>query len=122
MIRRISANSCCTTPSAMFFWATRFGLLFGIGLFVGWMWPSLLAFTDTYVLVALGLACFANFSRNRTLHCGITGPVFLLGASTMGLIEAGLWDIDPDAIWGVALVAVGLAFVFEWRSVGHRRA
>lgn len=75
---------------------------------------------DTTILVALAAACFVNFGRNRTLHCGLTGPLFLIGAVVALLIEAGIWNVDPDVLWGIVLAGVALAFLIEWRIVGQQ--
>ena len=75
------ARSCCTTPAAAFFWAVMFVLIFAAGLIVRSTWPGLQPFGDTLILVALGAACVINFGRNRTLHCGITGPLFVAAPS-----------------------------------------
>ena len=91
------------------------------GLVLRSVWPSLDRYGDTLLLAALGTACFINFGRNRTLHCGLTGPIFILGAIAVGLIEAGAWAFDLSAVWGVVLIAVGIAFVIEWRSGGQNR-
>jgi hypothetical protein len=120
MIRRVFAQGCGTTPSAMCFWATAFLLLYGAGLGIGSLRPDLRQYTDTYLLAALGLACFANFGRNRTLHCGLTGPIFLFGAIAMALIDAQLWNVDAAALWGIVLIGVGISLVIEWRRVGTR--
>ena len=116
MIRRAFAQSCCSTPAAMCFWATTFMLLYGIGLLAGATWPWLQAFSNTYLLVALGSACLINFGRNRTLHCGITGPLLVGCAIAMSLIEAQTWRVDPNFLWGFALVSVGAALLFESRT------
>jgi hypothetical protein len=79
-------------------------------------------YADTLLLGALGLACFINFGRNRTLHCGLTGPLFLIAAVVAYVMEAGLWDVNEDALWGLVLVGVALAFLIEWRVVGRRSA
>jgi hypothetical protein len=78
-------------------------------------------YADTLLLAALGLACFINFGRNRTLHCGLTGPVFLIAAAVAFLMEAEVWDVNEDALWGLVLVGVALAFFIEWRVDGRRR-
>jgi hypothetical protein len=52
--------------------------------------PDLKAYGDTMLLVAFGAACFLDFRQNRTLHCSITGPLFLLGALAAAMIEAGI--------------------------------
>jgi hypothetical protein len=115
------ARSCCTTPAAICFWAAMFVLLYGAGLLLRSVWPAVHAFGDTAILVALAGACVINFGRNRTLHCGITGPLFVLGAVAAALIEGGVWQFDMATVWGVVLFGVGLALVIEWRIVGQRR-
>lgn len=115
----VLARSCCTTPAAMCLWAAMFVLIYGIGLLLRTAWPAVQPFGDTAILVALGAACVINFNRNRTLHCGVTGPLFVLGAVAAGLIEAGAWQFDMAWVWGVVLVGVGIAFVIEWRTVGR---
>ena len=69
--------------------------------------------------MALGLACFINYGRHRTVHCGITGPIFLIGAFAAALIESGRWAADLSVLWGVVLLGVGIACVLEWRTVGQ---
>lgn len=68
---------CTTTPAAMFFWAAIFLLFYGATIAVRSMWPAADPYRDTLLLAALATACVINFGRNRTLHCGITGPLFL---------------------------------------------
>ena len=110
-------RSCCTTPAAMCLWAAMFVLIYGASLLVRSALPATQPFGDTAILVALGVACVINFGRNRTLHCGITGPLFVLGAVAAALIEAGVWQFDMAIVWGVVLLSVGSAFMLEWRTV-----
>jgi hypothetical protein len=35
-------------------------------------------------------------------------------------MEAGVWHVNEDALWGVVLVGVALAFLIEWRVVGRQ--
>jgi hypothetical protein len=119
MTRRILAGTCCTTPSAMGFWAAAFVVLYGAALLLASVWPALGPYGDTLILAALGTACFVNFSRNRTVHCGITGPIFLIGAVAAALIESGRWLADLSIVWSVVLLAVGIAFVVEWQTTGR---
>ena len=117
MTHRLFARGCCTTPSAMGFWAAAFVLVYGAALLLSWLWPALAPYGDTPILVALGLACFINYGRHRTVHCGITGPIFLVGAGAAALIESGRWAADLSVVWGLVLLGVGIAFVVEWRTV-----
>jgi hypothetical protein len=96
-------------------------LIYSAGLLLGTVWPTMRQYDDTLVLAALSGACFLNYRRNRTLHCVLTGPVFLLGAFVTALSRAGLWHVDQARLWGLVLVAVALAFIVEWRTIGSRR-
>jgi hypothetical protein len=118
MARFTFSQTCCTSPAAMWLWAAAFIVLYGAGLLVRSTWPVFEPYADTLLLAALGFACFINFSRNRTLHCGLTGPLFLIAAVIALLIEAGVWDVNEDALWGLVLLGVALAFLVEWRAVG----
>ena len=53
---------------------SAFVVLYGLGLLARSTWPVFEPYADTLLLAALGLACFINFSRNRTLarRCGPT--------------------------------------------------
>jgi hypothetical protein len=113
------SRSCCTSPAAMCFWAAMFVLIYGAALILRTSWPTLQPFGDTTILVAFGAACLANFGRNRTLHCGLTGPLFVLAAVAAALIEAGIWQVDMAILWGVVLLGTGVAFLIEWRTVGQ---
>jgi hypothetical protein len=117
MSSQILSQSCCTTPAAMCFWAAIFLVIYGTGLAVASVWPALSQYHDTLILGALAAACFINFARNRTLHCALTGPLFVAAAVVMALGESGLWPVPTSAVWGVVLLGVGLAFLVEWRSV-----
>ena len=119
MARFRFAQTCCTSPSAMWFWAAAFAVLYIAGQFMRSTWPFFEPYGDTLLLAALAGACFINFGRNRTLHCGITGPVFLIGAVVAALIEADAWAFNLSTVWGVVLIGVGIAFVIEWRTVGQ---
>jgi len=105
----------------MCFWVAAFVLIYGAGLLLTSVWPAVRLFGDTLILLALAAACVLNFGRNRTLHCGMTAPLFLLGAVAAALVEAGAWRLDLAIVWGLVLVGVGIAFVIEWRTVGRDR-
>ena len=81
-------------------------------------WPALEPSGDTFLLSALGLARVGNFRRNSTLHCGLTGPLFLIAAAIAASIEAGFWSGNMTLLWAVVAIGVALAFVVEWRIAG----
>ena len=114
-------TTCCTTPTAMLFWAAIFLVFYGAGLLVMRAWPSVSRYADTLILTALAAACFVNFARHRTLHCGLTGPIFALAALVAALDEAGIWRVDMGLLWGAVLLAIGIAFGVEWRTFRQAR-
>ena len=124
MNARIFGQTCCTTtPVAMGFWGVAFLLVYGAGLLAGSFWPAVGHYGDTVILASLGVACFANFARHRTLHCGLSGPVFVLGALGAAAVEAGVLDLDLRLVCGIVLAAVAGALFIEWRTAGrYRRA
>jgi hypothetical protein len=115
------SQTCCTSPAAMWLWAAAFAVLYAMGLLMRSTWPVLEPYADTLLFAALGSACFINFGRNRTLHCGLTGPLFLIAAVVAFLMEARVWNVNEEALWGLVLVGVALAFLIEWRTVGRPR-
>ena len=119
MARFTFGQTCCTSPAAMWFWAAAFGALYGLDLVARSTWPVFEPYADTLLLAALGLACFINFGRNRTLHCGLTGPLFLVAAVVAFLTEAQVWNLNEEALWGLVLGGVAFAFLIEWRAVGR---
>ena len=106
----------------MWFCTAAFVLIYGAGLLLTSLVSTLGVFADTLILGAVGGACLLNFRRNRTVHCGITGPIVLLGAVAAALIEAGVWRMDMAIVWGVVLLGAGVAFAIEWRTVRRERA
>jgi hypothetical protein len=94
--------------------------VYGLTRVAGSFWPAVGHYGDTIILASLGVACFANLARNRTLHCGLSGPIFVLGPLVAAAVEAGVWDLDLRVIWGILLAVVAGALLIEWRTVGRR--
>ena len=109
-------RSCCTTTrGAMWLWLATFAGVYGPGLILREALPAFRPYGDTMILTALAAACVVNFCRNRTLHCGITAPVFMAAAFVALLGEAGVWNVEEPLLWIVVLACVMLAFCAEWR-------
>jgi hypothetical protein len=102
----------------MFFWGAVFVLAYGATIAIRSTWAVAEAYGDTLLLGALGAACVINFARNRTLHCGMTGPLFLVGAVVAALIESDRWNLDLDVLWASVLAGVIVAFLLEWSGIG----
>jgi hypothetical protein len=108
---------CCLTPRAACTWIAGFLILYGLGL-IGLHLGHLDRYQGTALFVAMGLACFFNFARNRTFHCFITGPFFLLVALALALQTHGVWKLSNAVLWPTVLVVVGIAFLLERRFAG----
>jgi positive regulator of sigma E activity len=61
----------------------------------------------------MAFGCFANAIKNRTYHCVLTGPLFLIAAIL--LLSSDLTHVKPVLVWAVVLVGTGIAFILEWR-------
>jgi hypothetical protein len=48
----------------------------GVLSLIGLYWFPLHALSAATILFAMAIGCVANWLRNRTLHCAITGPLF----------------------------------------------
>ncbi|HSA94078.1 MAG TPA: hypothetical protein VLE48_13775 [Terriglobales bacterium] len=106
---------CCTTPGAICFWFAALAIFYGVGLLLGVIWPALDGYESSILFGAIALACFANFAKNRTVHCAVTGPIFLAAAVAAALRSAGVWSMPEGVLWPLVLIGVGIAFVIEWR-------
>jgi hypothetical protein len=62
----------------------------------------------------MAIGCLANWLRNRTFHCSITGPLFLIGGVTFLLSDVGTIHIGTRWVWPFVLIGVGIAFLLEW--------
>lgn len=105
---------CCTSWRGLCYWGAAFLILYAIGLGLA-IWLHAQAYQLAVLFAALGLACIANFARNRTFHCVITGPFFLLVALAVALEKSGVWKVGMGFVWVIVAVVVAVALVLERR-------
>jgi hypothetical protein len=110
-----SAAACCTSPAALCYWLTASLIAWGALSLVGIYWHPLRASSATGCLVAMASGCFANWLRNRSYHCIVTGPLFLLAGVALLLSDERLIHLDAQSVWSLVLVGVVIAFLLEWR-------
>lgn len=82
---------------------------------IGIFWFPLHAPSPSACLFAMAIGCFANWGRNRTLHCAITGPLFLIAGILFLLSGERLLDVKASWVWELVLLGTGIAFLLEWR-------
>ncbi|MGH9629593.1 MAG: hypothetical protein ACRD7E_14855 [Bryobacteraceae bacterium] len=112
--------SCCT-PRVWGFYLVIFATLFGASLLLVALWESGQQYIEALLFTSLGVACLVNVARNRTLHCLITGPFFLLLAIALALREAGIWHVPIPELWPLVLITVSIAFLIEWKFATRAR-
>ena len=114
-------DACCTSPAAMCYWLTVSLIVWGVLNLIGLYWRPLHASSAFACLFAMAIGCFANWLRNRSFHCAITGPLFLL-AGVVLLLSDLAWSASPPLwVWPLVLVGTGIAFLLEW-GYAKRRA
>jgi hypothetical protein len=68
----------------------------------------------------MAIGCGANWITNRTLHCAITGPLFLIAAVVFLLSDVSVAHVNSLLVWPFVLIGVGIAFLLEWRYAQRR--
>jgi hypothetical protein len=112
--------SCCTLKVGAFYLVV-FATLFGASLLLVTLLEGGEKYTNALLFTSLGLACVVNAARNRTLHCLITGPFFLLLAIGLALHAAGIWRLPIPEIWPLVVIVVSAAFLIEWRFAARAK-
>jgi hypothetical protein len=61
----------------------------------------------------MAIGCLANWLRNRTFHCAVTGPLFLIGGLMFLLSGVRMIRVNTHWVWPFVLIGVGTAFLLE---------
>ena len=115
-------EACCSSPTAMCYWFAASLIAWGVLGLIGIYWRPLHRLSAATILFAMAIGCVANWRRNRTLHCAITGPLFLIGAVVFLLSDVSMLHVNSLLVWPFVLIGVGIAFLLEWRYarvLGH---
>ncbi len=92
-----------------------YGLLSLLGIY----WPPLRA-SAAACLLAMAIGCIANWFKNHSLHCIVTGPLFLIGGIMFLLSSVRVIPRrDTLWIWPVLLIGTSIAFLLEWSYGRH---
>jgi hypothetical protein len=63
----------------------------------------------------MAIGCLANWLRNRSFHCAITGPLFLIAGAAFLLAGVRVIHVNNVSVWRFVLIGIGIAFLLEWR-------
>jgi len=108
-------GTCCSSPAAMCYWFAASLMAWGVLSLIGLYWHPLHGSSAATVLFAMAIGCVANWLRNRTLHCAITGPLFLIAAAVFLLSDATMIHVNSLLVWPFVVVGAGIAFLLQWR-------
>lgn len=108
-------QACCSSPASICYWLAASLVAWGVLSLIGIYWHPLHASSAATCLLAMATGCFANWLRNRTYHCAVTGPIFLIGGVAFLLADARVVHINTVWVWPFVLIGAGIAFVLEWR-------
>jgi len=111
----VHKGACCSSPAAMCYWFAASLIAWGVLSLVGIYLHPLHALSAATILFAMAIGCVANWLRNRTFHCGITGPLFLIAAVVFLLSDASMVHVNSLVVWPFVLIGVAIAFLLEWR-------
>jgi len=112
-------GACCGSPAAICYWFFASFIAWGFLSFIGIYWRRLHALSAATILLAMAIGCVANWLRHRTLHCGITGPLFLIAAVIFLLSDLRIVHVSSLLFWEFVLSGVGIAFLLEWLYARH---
>jgi len=108
-------QACCSSPAAICYWLAVSVMAWGVLSLIGIYRRPLHASSAATCLLAMAIGCFANWVRNRTYHCAVTGPIFLIAGVVFLLAGGGIIHVNALWIWPFVLIGAGIAFLLEWR-------
>jgi hypothetical protein len=112
---RESKKVCCSSPAAMCYWFAASVIAWGVLVAAGHYWRPLHWYSASTILLAMGIGCLANWLRNRSFHCAITGPMFLMAGIFFLLADLRIVPIKARLVWSLLLIGTAIAFLLEWR-------
>lgn len=99
----------------MCWWFAASLVAWGALSLVGTWWYPIHALAAATICLAIAIGCIANWLRNRTLHCAITAPLFLIAGAVFLVSDTRILPIHPRFVWPILAILTGCAFFLEWR-------
>lgn len=108
-------EACCTSPAAICYWLVVSLVTWGVFSLIGFYWGPLQAPSPAACLLAMATGCLANWRKNRSFHCAITGPLFLFAGVVFLLAGMRMVHVSTRLVWSLVLIGIVIAFLLEWR-------
>jgi len=99
----------------MCYWFAVSLMAWGVLSLMGIYWRPLRGSSAAACLFAMAIGCLANWRRNRSFHCAITGPLFLIAGVVFLLSGVRMIHVNTLWVWQFILIGIGIAFLLEWR-------
>jgi len=104
---------CCSSPASICYWVIVSVVAWAVFAIIGRFWHPLHGSSAATCLLAMAVGCFTNALKNRTYHCMLTGPLFLIAGIL--LLSSNPTHVKPLPIWTGVIAGTGIAFFLEWR-------
>jgi len=108
-------ETCRSSPASIRFWFAGSLLAWALFCILGIYWSPLRPYSASTILLAAAVGCVANWIKNRTLHCGITAPLFLIAGALFLPSDAQIIHIEARTVWLFVVPGIGIAFLLEWK-------
>ena len=99
----------------MCYWIVVSLIAWGMLSLIGIYWRPLHASSAAACVLAMGIGCVANWFKNRSFHCAITAPLFLIASVAFLLAGLRVIHLNILLVWPFLLIGVAIAFLLEWR-------
>lgn len=108
-------EACCTSPAAICYWLVVSLITWGVLSLIGFYWGPLQAPSPAACLLAMATGCLANWLKNRSFHCAITGPLFLFASVVFLLAGMRMVHVNTPLVCSLVFIGIVIAFLLEWR-------
>ena len=120
MMKQVAA--CCSSPATMCYWFVVSVAAWGALSLIGIYWHPLHASSAVACLFAMAIGCLANWYKNHSFHCAITGPLFMIAGALSLASEVHIIQINESWLWSCVVIGVGMAFLLEWMYARRRES
>jgi len=114
--------ACCSSPATMCYWFVVSVAAWGALSLIGIYWHPLHASSAVACLFAMAIGCLANWFKNHSFHCAITGPLFMIAGALFLASEVHIIQINESWLWSCVVIGVGMAFLLEWMYARRRES